>query len=95
MSAPAAFSDPNLPGLTNSTGLDINTQFLLQSAYLVFFMHCGFAMVRASSTALVLRCTCVYTSDALRFVATTAKAAVALQLSWLVGSYQCLVGRKR
>lgn len=58
MSAPAAFSDPNLPGLTNSTGLDINTQFLLQSAYLVFFMHCGFAMVRAvalrlSSAALV------------------------------------------
>ncbi len=54
MSAPTPFSDPNLPGLSNSTGLDINTQFLLQSAYLVFFMHCGFAMVRA--VALRLSC---------------------------------------
>ncbi len=32
-----------------STGgpyIDTNTQYLLSSAYLVFFMHCGFAMVR-------------------------------------------------
>ena len=25
--------------------IDINTNYLLTSAYLVFFMHCGFAMV--------------------------------------------------
>lgn len=31
-----------------SAGADINTGFVLGSAYLVFFMHCGFAMVFSS-----------------------------------------------
>ena len=30
--------------------IDINTNYLLTSAYLVFFMHCGFAMVSCSCT---------------------------------------------
>ncbi len=38
-----------LPGLTASAALDINSSFLLQSGYLVFFMHCGFAMVRPAA----------------------------------------------
>ena len=41
-----------LPGLAQSTALDINTSFLLQSGYLVFFMHCGFAMVCPAATAV-------------------------------------------
>lgn len=34
-------TDDTLPGPFS----EMNTQFLLSSAYLVFFMHCGFAMV--------------------------------------------------
>ena len=29
---------------------ELNVQFVLSSAYLVFFMHCGFAMVSAVPT---------------------------------------------
>ncbi len=32
--------------------IDINTNYLLTSAYLVFFMHCGFAMVSPSACTL-------------------------------------------
>ncbi len=34
---------------------ELNESFLLQSAYLVFFMHCGFAMVRGP-TGRLKRC---------------------------------------
>lgn len=47
-----------LPGLAQSTALDINTSFLLQSGYLVFFMHCGFAMVRPAAAAVGSRAVC-------------------------------------
>lgn len=33
--------------------IDINTNYLLTSAYLVFFMHCGFAMVRPPHTIVL------------------------------------------
>jgi hypothetical protein len=36
--------------LTSGPYSDVNTGFILASAYLVFFMHCGFAMVRQHST---------------------------------------------
>lgn len=38
----------NLITQSTSAGpwIDVNTNYLLTSAYMVFFMHCGFAMVR-------------------------------------------------
>ena len=32
---------------TEQLSTDVTTTFVLNSAYLVFFMHCGFAMVRS------------------------------------------------
>ncbi len=47
--SPVATEDFVTSAITDSTSggpwIDINTQYLLASAYLVFFMHCGFAMV--------------------------------------------------
>ena len=38
---------------TDGAFIDINSNYLLTSAYLVFFMHCGFAMVSCSLHAVV------------------------------------------
>ena len=35
----------SLPQLTEGPFQDLNASFVLNSGYLVFFMHCGFAMV--------------------------------------------------
>ncbi|BDA50157.1 Ammonium transporter 1 member 1 [Coccomyxa sp. Obi] len=47
--SPVATEDYVTSAITDSTTggpwIDINTQYLLASAYLVFFMHCGFAMI--------------------------------------------------
>ena len=47
--SPVATEDYVTSAVTDTTTggpwIDINTQYLLASAYLVFFMHCGFAMV--------------------------------------------------
>lgn len=45
--ADEAYVDNAIAGITTGGGwIDTNTNYLLTSAYLVFFMHCGFAMVR-------------------------------------------------
>lgn len=49
--SPVATEDFVTSAVTDATTagpfIDTNTQYLLSSAYLVFFMHCGFAMVRS------------------------------------------------
>jgi Amt family ammonium transporter len=56
MSAMASYGDANVSALTGIVGdapgtmvNDLNQSFVLTSAYLVFFMHCGFAMLSIGS----------------------------------------------
>jgi hypothetical protein len=54
MSAPATqqFVTDSITAVTTAGPyIDTNTNYLLTSAYLVFFMHCGFAMVRSAQPA--------------------------------------------
>jgi hypothetical protein len=45
--ADQAYVDNAIASITTNGGwVDVNTLYLTISAYLVFFMHCGFAMVR-------------------------------------------------
>ena len=42
-----AFINETIGNATSGPYADVGVAFVLNSAYLVFFMHCGFAMVRA------------------------------------------------
>lgn len=56
--SPVATEDFVTSAVTDATTagpfIDTNTQYLLSSAYLVFFMHCGFAMVRSPASSCFL-----------------------------------------
>ena len=49
-----AFINETIGNATSGPYADVGVGFVLQSAYMVFFMHCGFAMVRHTTSHMAL-----------------------------------------
>lgn len=73
--SPVATEDFVTSAITDATTggpfIDTNTQYLLSSAYLVFFMHCGFAMVSCLPCCLPSPCVCFFAMASLHSVTST------------------------
>jgi hypothetical protein len=54
----STFINDTVSQLTAGPYQDVTVNYVLTSAYLVFFMHCGFAMVRPSTPVQVLATIC-------------------------------------